>query len=108
MYQYVSLCIIVYQYHCLTVGVQIAMAPREVVITEGEAISLTFTRNGFSYGSTPLRVLLLTYDEYRARGFNLDDSYPMRPIPADAGKTQCCTLNPPYCLFWLTPSLCKI
>ena len=77
-------------YHCLTVGVQITMAPREVVITEGEVISLTFTRKGFSYGSTPLRLLLLTYDEYdeyRARGFNLDDNYPMRPIPADAGKT---------------------
>ena len=76
-----------HEYPCLTVGVQITMAPREVVITEGEAISLTIIRNGFSYGSTPLRVLLLTYDEYRARGFNLDDSYPMRPIPADAGKT---------------------
>ena len=76
-----------HEYPCLTVGVQITMAPREVVITEGQMIGLTFTRNGFSYGSTPLRVLLLTYDEYRARGFNLDDSYPMRPIPADAGKT---------------------
>ena len=76
-----------HEYHCLTVGIEITMAPREVVITEGEVISLTFTRNGFSYGSTPLRLLLLTYDEYRARGFNLDDSYPMRPIPADAGKT---------------------
>ena len=69
------------------------MAPREVIITEGEGKGLTITRSGFSYGSIPLRVLLLTYDEYTARGFNLDDNYPMRPIPADAGKTQCHTLN---------------
>ena len=78
-----------HKHHCITVGIQITMAPREVVITEGEGEALTITRNSFSYGSIPIRVLLLTYDEYTARGFNLDDSYPMRPIPADGGKTQC-------------------
>ena len=72
------------------------MTPREVIITEGDGKGLTLTRNGFSYAAIPLRVLLLTYDEYTARGFNLDDSYPMRPIPADAGKSQCHTLN--FCL----------
>ena len=79
------------------VGIRITMAPREVIITEGDGKDLTLTRNGFSYAAIPLRILLLTYDEYRARGFNLDDSYPMRPIPADAGKSQCHTWN--FCLY---------
>ena len=85
------------------------MTPREVITTEGDGKGLTLTRNGFSYAAIPLRVLLLTYDEYRARGFNLDDSYPMRPIPADAGKSQCHTLN--FCLYTILlvqayPSCC--
>ena len=95
-----------HKHHCITVGIQITMAPREVVITEGEGEALTITRNGFSYGSIPIRVLLLTYDEYTARGFNLDDSYPMRPIPADGGKTQCRTLNFCLCIILLTHSNC--
>lgn len=61
------------------------MEPREADVTEDGMGILTFTRTGFNFGPIPFRVLPLTYDQFVARGFDIDSIYPMRPIAADAG-----------------------
>ena len=48
---------------------------------EGELLS-----SGFSYGPVPIRVYSLTYSEYEAAGFNLEDSFDANVIPANAAN----------------------
>ena len=62
------------------------MEPREADVTEdGMGMLSTFTRTGYSFGRIPFRVLPLTYDQFVAKGFDLDSIHPERPIAADAG-----------------------
>ena len=63
------------------------MEPREADVPENGMGTLSFTRTGYSFGPIPFRVLPLTYEQFAARGFDIDTIYPMRPIAADAGMT---------------------
>ena len=63
------------------------MEPREADVPENGMGTLSFTRTGYSFGTIPFRVLPLTYEQFVARRFNIDNIYPMRPIAADAGMT---------------------
>ena len=69
----------------ITAGIRITMEPREADVTEDGMGTLNFIRTGFSFGPIRFRVLPLTYDQFVARGFDLDSIHPERPIAADAG-----------------------
>ena len=51
---------------------------------EGEVAYHQLLASGFSYGAIPVRVSILTYSEYTARGFNLGDEFDSDVIPPDA------------------------
>ena len=53
-------------------------------IIEGGQYEEALRSSGFSYGSVPIRVYSLTYSEYTARGFNLEDDFDSNVIPANA------------------------
>ena len=40
--------------------------------------------SGFSYGAVPIRISTLTYSEYEAKGFNLEDDFDAVDVPNDA------------------------
>ena len=64
---------------------------------EGEDIDLQIETSGFSYGSIPLRLSLLTYSEFVSAGNNLEDHFDSNTIPpvsAD-GKDTLLKLNDP-------------
>ena len=52
-------------------------------IIEGGQYEEELRFRGFSYGSVPIRVYSLTYSEYAARGFNLEDDFDSNVIPAN-------------------------
>ena len=52
-------------------------------ITEGIRYHDSLQSIGFSYGKVPIRMYTLTYSEYAARGFNLEDSFDSSVIPAN-------------------------
>ena len=53
-------------------------------IKEGGQLELPILTSGFSYGSIPLTVSLITYSEYMDRGFNLTDGFESEDLPIDA------------------------
>ena len=53
-------------------------------IIEGLPFSDVLFVRGFSYGPIPIRISTLTYSEYEARGFNLEDDFNTSVIPIDA------------------------
>ena len=53
-------------------------------IIEGGQLELPILTSGFSYGSIPLTVSLITYSEYMDRGFNLTDGFESEDLPIDA------------------------
>ena len=53
---------------------------------EGEEYEEELLSSGFSYGTVPIRVYSLTYSEYAATGFNLEDSFDTNIIPANAAN----------------------
>ena len=53
-------------------------------IIEGGQLELQILTSGFSYGSIPLTVSLITYSEYMDRGFNLTDGFESEDLPIDA------------------------
>ena len=55
-------------------------------ITEGVEYEDYLQSTGFSYGTVPIRVYTLTYSEYSARGFNLEDSFDSSAIPTNAAS----------------------
>ena len=55
-------------------------------IIEGRQYEEALRSSGFSYGSVPIRVYSLTYSEYAARGFNLEDGFDSNVIPAIAAN----------------------
>ena len=55
-------------------------------MTEGIEYQDFLQSTGFSYGTVPIRTYTLTYSEYAARGFNLEDSFDSSVIPANAAS----------------------
>lgn len=53
-------------------------------ITEGQGYIGYFLTSGFAYGSIPIQVSTLTYSQFEARGFSLDDEFDSDGIPFDA------------------------
>lgn len=52
-------------------------------ITEGIEYGNILRSTGFSYSTVPIRVYTLSYSEYAARGFNLEDTIDSSVIPAN-------------------------
>lgn len=53
-------------------------------ITEGQTHHANFLLNtGFAYGDIPIRVSTLTYSQFEARGFSLDDKFDSDETPGD-------------------------
>ena len=46
---------------------------------------LTLSSTGFSYSFVPVMTSVITYSDYIARGFNLEDDFNPSMIPASAG-----------------------
>lgn len=52
-------------------------------ISEDIGTGFAIDASGFSYGAVPIKISTLTYSEYAARGFNLEDSFDSSVIPAN-------------------------
>lgn len=55
-------------------------------IMEGGEYVEELLSSGFSYSTVPIRVYSLSYSEYTAAGFNLEDSFDANIIPANAAN----------------------
>ena len=55
-------------------------------IIEGGEYEGDLLSSGFSYSTVPIRVYSLTYSEYAARGFNLQNDFDLNVIPANAAN----------------------
>ena len=55
-------------------------------IIEGIEYEKALLSSGFTYSSVPIRVDSLTYSEYMARGFNLEDDFNSNTIPTLAAN----------------------
>ena len=55
-------------------------------ITEGVEYEDYLMSTGFSYATVPIQMSTLTYSQYAARGFNLEDSFGSNVIPANAAS----------------------
>ena len=55
-------------------------------IIEGIEYDSMLLSSGFTYDSVPIRVYSLTYSEYAAEGFNLEDNFDSNVIPALAAN----------------------
>ena len=55
-------------------------------ITEGIEYEQSLQSTGFSYSTVPIQMYTLTYSEYAARGFNLEDTIDSSVIPAKAAS----------------------
>ena len=55
-------------------------------IMEGGEYEEYLLSSGFSYDRVPIRVYSLTYSEYAAAGFNLEDNFDANVIPANAAN----------------------
>ena len=66
-------------------GVQIRFLRNMTSSVEGGTVRLIFGRNGYSFGDISVRITPLTYDQFEARGYDLDNFFPVRP-PAASSK----------------------
>lgn len=55
-----------------------------IEITEGRPYSDILFASGFSYGVIPIQISTLTFSEYAAEGFDLEDDFDTIDIPTDA------------------------
>ena len=63
--------------------VQIELLPRMINVTEGQDFTFEVVKqSGFSFGAIPFWILPLTYAQFEARNFSLDELFPMRPPSA--------------------------
>ena len=53
-------------------------------IIEGQPYSDVLFVSGFSYGAIPIRISALTYSEYEASGYDLEDDFDPSVIPMAA------------------------
>ena len=58
------------------------------VIEEGEVLTLLIAASGFSYGDIPLNISLITYSDYAALGFILEDEFSSALVPEDAASCE--------------------
>lgn len=81
--------------------VQFELLPRMISVTEGQTFSFEVVKqSGFSFGPIPFWILPLTYVQFQARNFSLNELFPTRPpsaasegllpviICVDAGKNR--------------------
>ena len=57
-------------------------------ISEDIGTGFAIDASGFSYGAVPIKISTLTYSEYAARGFNLEDDFSPSVIPANAADGE--------------------
>ena len=57
-------------------------------LTEGIIAGFSIVATGFSYGAVPIKISTLTYSEYAARGFNLENDFSPSVIPANAADGE--------------------
>ena len=57
-------------------------------VSEGIFDTTFIDATGFSYGAVPIKISTLTYSEYAARGFNLEDDFSPSVIPANAADGE--------------------
>ena len=57
-------------------------------ISEDLVLGFSIDATGFSYGAVPIKISTLTYSEYAARGFNLENDFGPSVIPADAADGE--------------------
>ena len=53
---------------------------------EGGRVPVIFGREGYSFGNISVRITPLTYDQFEARGYDLDNFFPARPPAASSKK----------------------
>ena len=71
--------------YCLVAAVFELPSDEGVIeIVEGMEYESVLSSTGFTYSTVPIRVYSLTYSEYAARGFNLEDDFDSNEIPANA------------------------
>lgn len=76
-------------YHVLIcVGVEIELVSDEglIDVNEGQLSLSLFSTEGFSYGRFVVTMTLLTYSEFKERGYNLSDSFEADDIPENAAN----------------------
>ena len=66
-------------------GVQIKFLRNMTSSVEGGRVRVIFGREGYSFGDISVRITPLTYDQFEARGYDLDNFFPARP-PAASSK----------------------
>ena len=72
-----------------TQGVQLNFGSNVSSSAEGVEVFVTVVKQGYSFGNITVRIVPLTYDQFEARGFDIDNVFPTRPPPA-SGKSFYC------------------
>ena len=67
-------------------GVQIKFLRNMTSSVEGGRVPVIFGREGYSFGNISVRITPLTYDQFEARGHDLDNFFPARPPAASSKK----------------------
>ena len=75
-----------------------------IEIAEGQPVQLELLVFGFSYGEIPVQVTTLTYDQFRARGFDLTEEFSSIIVPEAAADGKLC-YHGEFCAFTDVPSL---
>lgn len=57
-------------------------------LSEDVFLGFSIDATGFSYGAVPIKISTLTYSEYAARGFNLENDFSPSVIPTDAADGE--------------------
>lgn len=57
-------------------------------VLEGNQVSVIIATMGFSYGNIPLNFSLITYSDYAALGFNIEDEFNSSQLPQDAASCR--------------------
>ena len=60
---------------------------------EGGRVPVIFGREGYSFGNISVRITPLTYDQFEARGYDLDNFFPARPPAASSKKLYTITIS---------------
>ena len=66
-----------------------------IATTEGQLLFIPIFFSGFSYGNVFVRISTLTYSEFAARGFNVEDEFAPDEIPAMAADGMLLLRNKP-------------
>ena len=53
---------------------------------EGGRVRVIFGREGYSFGDISVHITPLTYDQFEAKGYNLDNFFPACPLAASSKK----------------------